>query len=200
MLGPSGEAAPPRGSGSGLWPRSVPPRPWGSCSCIFEMARFQLGVRVIGLSDSETSLFPRRMELCFWFQGRKAPQNLGSFCAFRRAQKDTRLERLCGQLGPQHHLPQASWGAGWPCSPSKGPRLEKRAVAAQGSVFRSKGRTGGAGARQPSPRAPRPCSGYHGLVLAGRQLPQPAAPWPEQTLRFCLHPRRPGSWARGSAS
>ena len=150
------EAAPPRGSGSGLWPRSVPPRPWGSCSCIFEMARFRLGVRVIGLSDSETSLFPRRMELCFWLQGRKAPQNLGSFCAFHRAQKDTRLERLCGQLGPQHHLPQASWGAEWPCSPSEGPRLEKRAVATQGSVFRSKGRTGGAGARPPSPRAPRP--------------------------------------------
>ena len=38
-----------------------------------------------------------------------------------------------------------------------------------------------------------------GLVLAGGQLPQPAAPWPERTPRFCPRPCRPGCCACWSA-
>lgn len=117
------------------------------------------------------------MQLCFWFQGRKVLQNLGSFCVFRRAQKDTwRLEGLCGQLAPQPHLPQASWGAERPCSPSERPRLEKRADVTGGSVFWSEDKTGGTGARQASHRAPWPRGGYRGPCPCRRAAPPACSP------------------------
>lgn len=83
-----------------------------------------------------------------------------------------------------------------PRSPSKRPRLEKRADAAQGSVFWSEGRTGGAGARQASPRAPWPRGAYCGPCPCQRAAPPARSPLaranptvlPTSLQAWLLHP------------
>ena len=86
-----------------------------------------------------------------------------------------------------------------PRCPSERPRLEKRADAARGSIFWSEGRTGGAGARQASPRAPWPQGGYRGPCACRRAAPPARSSLARRTPRFCPHPCRPSCCAHWSA-